>query len=103
MLDIKATEDKNKVSTPVLSGSGKNVLSFSSLAASALRKSSSGGLADYSSTSWSGGFKFGSSTGGSEFETLPETKIDHVSGAVTGNINLSYKGKKGKNIVIEDL
>ena len=48
---INTTEDKTNISTPMLSGSDKNILSFSSLAASALPKSSGGGLADYSSTS----------------------------------------------------
>ena len=39
-----------------------------------------GEFAAYSRTSRSGGFKFGSSKGGSEFLTLPEIKAEHVSG-----------------------
>ena len=42
-------------------------------------KSSGGWFAAYSRTSRSGGFKFGSSKGGSEFETLSKIKADHVS------------------------
>ena len=64
---IKATEDKNKIYTPMLSGSGKNVIFFGSLAASALPKISGGRFADYYSTSGSEGFMFGSSIGGSRF------------------------------------
>ena len=57
--DIKATEYKTNISIPMLSGSGKNIVSFGSLDASASPKISSGGFATYSSTSRSGGFKFG--------------------------------------------
>ena len=64
----------------MLSGSGKHVVSFDYLAASASPKISGGGLAAYSRTSRSGGFKFASSKGGSELETLPEIKTGHVSG-----------------------
>ena len=76
----KATEDKTKIYTPMLSGSGKNFTSFGSLAASASPKSSGCTFANYSSTSGSGGFKFESSKGGSQFETLPKIKTEHVSG-----------------------
>ena len=106
IFEIKATEDKNKISTPTFgSVSDKSALTFGSLAASASPKSSGGGFAAYSSTSGSGGFKFGSSTGksGFSFETLPEIKTEHVSGAVSGNIPSSPKGKTGEKTVIEDL
>ena len=87
----------------MLSGSSKTVLSFGSLDASALSRSSGGGFAAYSRTRVSGGFKFESSTGGSgfSFETFPEIKAKHVSGAVTGGITSSSMGKTGKNTVIE--
>ena len=65
-----------------------------------LTKKVSGGFTDYSSTSGTGGFKFGSSTGGSEFETFTYIKTEHISGAVTDNTFLSCKGKKGENTVI---
>ena len=67
IFEIKATDNKNNISTPMLSVSGKNVLSFGYLAASASPKSSSGGLVDYYGTSGSVGFKFGLSTGWSGF------------------------------------
>ena len=44
----------------MFSGSGKNVVSLGSLAASVSPKISSGGFADYSDTSGLGGFKSGS-------------------------------------------
>ena len=44
IFDIKATEDNRNISTPMLSGSGKSVLSFGSLDASASPKSSGGGF-----------------------------------------------------------
>ena len=44
IFDIKDTEDKNKIPKPMFSGSGKNVLSYGSLAASALPKSIEVGL-----------------------------------------------------------
>ena len=72
--DINSIEDKTKISTPMLSGSGKNVISFGSLAASASPKSSGGEFAAYSRTIRSRGFKFGSSKGGSDFETFSEIK-----------------------------
>ena len=59
IFDINATEEKTNISTPMMSGSDKNVVSFGSLAASVSPKSSGDGFADYSSTSGSGGFKFG--------------------------------------------
>ena len=39
-----------------------------------------GEFADYYITTRSGGFKFVSSKGGSEFATFPKTKIEHVIG-----------------------
>ena len=74
IFEIKATEDKTKIYTPMLSVSGKNIVYFGSLDASALQKISVGGFAAYSSTSRPGGFKFGSSKGGNEFETLSKIK-----------------------------
>ena len=65
IFEIKATEDKTKISTPILYGSFKNVLSFGFMAASNLPKRSGGEFANDSITSGSGGFKFVSSTGGS--------------------------------------
>ena len=47
IFDIKATEDKNNISTPMLSVSGKNVPSFGSLAESASLKTSGGAFTDY--------------------------------------------------------
>ena len=41
---IMATEGKSNISTPILSGSGKNVLSFGSLYASASPNRSGGGF-----------------------------------------------------------
>ena len=79
IFDIKATENKTNISTPLLSGSVKNFVSFGSLAASTSPKSSGGGFAAYSNTSGSGGFMFGSSKGGIEFETLPEINKENVS------------------------
>ena len=61
IFDIKATKYKTNISTHMLSGSGKNVASFGYLDAITLPKSSGGGFTAYSSTSGSGGFKFGSS------------------------------------------
>ena len=46
IFEIKATEYKTNISTPMLSGSGKNVLSFGSLAASASQKSRGGGCGE---------------------------------------------------------
>ena len=37
------------------------------------------------------------------FYTFPIIKTEHVSGADTGNIPLSYKTKTGKKTVIEDM
>ena len=56
---INSTEYKTNIYTPMLSGSGKNAVSFGSLGASASLKTSGGGFVDYSSTSRSGGFQFG--------------------------------------------
>ena len=69
IFDIQATEDNTNISTPMFSGSGKNVVSFGYLAANTSPKIGCGGFAAYSRTSISGGFKFGSSKGGSEVET----------------------------------
>ena len=77
---MKATEYKTNIYTHMLSGSVKNIGYFGSLAARASPKISGGTFADYSSTRRSGGFKFVSSKGGSEFETLPENNTEHVSG-----------------------
>ena len=60
----------------MFSGSGKNTASFSYLAASTSPKISGGGFAAYSRKSGPGGFKFGSSKGGSEYETLPKIKSE---------------------------
>ena len=68
-------------------------------------KSSGGEITNYPGKSGSGGFKFVSLTEGSGllFETLPEIKTEYVSGVVTRNITLSYKGKTGKKTVMEDV
>ena len=58
IFEIKATEDKTKISTPILYGSVKNVLSFGSMDASTLSKNSGGAFVAHSSKSGSGGFKF---------------------------------------------
>ena len=55
IFEIKATGEKTKISTLMLSGSGKNVLSFGSLDASAFPKRIGGEFSAYSSTSGSGG------------------------------------------------
>ena len=60
IFEIKATDDKTKISTPMLSGSGKNVASFGSMIAIYSPKTRGGGFAAYYSTSGPGGFKFGS-------------------------------------------
>ena len=80
IFDIKSNEDKTKTSTPMLSVSGKNSVSFSYWDTSAFPKSSGGGFAAYPRTSVSGGFQFGSSTGRSEFETSPKIRTENVSG-----------------------
>ena len=103
---IKVTEDKNIISTPTfVYGSGKNILSFGSLATSAYPKIISGGFTAYSITSGSRGFRFGSSTGesGFSFEIFPKINTEHLSGAVTGNSHSQYKGKTVKNTMIEDV
>ena len=64
IFETKANKYKTKTYTSMVSGSGKNVLYFGSLAASSLQKSSGGGFTAYSSTSALEGFKFGSSMGG---------------------------------------
>ena len=102
IFEIRSTDYENKISIPMLYQSGKKSLSFGYLDASASPKIRVCGFAAYSSTSGSGGFKFGSSTGGNglSFETLPKIKTVHVSGVVTGNITSSSKGEKN---VIEDV
>ena len=64
IFEIKSTVENNNIYMPMLSGSGKNFLSFGSLTARASPKSSGGGFYAYYVTSRSGGFKFRSSTGG---------------------------------------
>ena len=44
IFEIKATEDNTNISTPMLSGSGKKVVSFGSMALNASPKISGGGL-----------------------------------------------------------
>ena len=80
IFEIKATEDNTNISTPMLYGSGKKFVSFGSMALNASPKISGGGFADYFSTRGSGGFKFRSSKGGNEFETLYKIKTEHISG-----------------------
>ena len=46
IFDIKATEYKTKISTPMLSESGENTLSFGYMAASASPKISGGGFGE---------------------------------------------------------
>ena len=67
IFEINYTDYKTKISTPMLYGSGGNVVSFGSLTAIASPKSSGGGFASYSNRSRSGGFKFEASKGGSGF------------------------------------
>ena len=64
IFENKATEDKTKIYTPMLSGSGKNVVSFGYLDTRDSPKISGGGFATNFSTSISGGSKVGSSKGG---------------------------------------
>ena len=59
IFEINTTEYKTNISTPMLFGSVKNVVSFGSMAASTSLKSNGGGFTAYSSTSGSGVFKFG--------------------------------------------
>ena len=80
IFEVKATEYNTSISTPILAVSVKNFVPFISLDASASPKSNGGGFAAYSSTSRSGGIKFGSSKGGSEFEKFPKIKTEHISG-----------------------
>ena len=47
IFEIKATEDKTKISVYMFSGSGKNILLFGSLAASASSQSRYGGLGEW--------------------------------------------------------
>ena len=71
---INATEYKNNISTLMLSGSGKNFVSFGSISVSASPR-----FAAYSRKSGSGCFKFGSSKEGIEFETFSQIKTENVS------------------------
>ena len=64
IFEIKATNDNTNISVPMFSGSGKHVLSFGYMDASASPKNSDGGFAAYSRTSGPGGFKYGSSKRG---------------------------------------
>ena len=64
----------------MLSGSGKNVVSFGYLDARTFPERNGGGFYNYSRKSGSGDFKFGSSKGGSEFVTFTEINIEYVSG-----------------------
>ena len=74
IFEIKANDNKNNISTPMLSRSVKNIVFFGCLAASTSPKGSRGGFAAYSRTSVSGEFMFGSSKEGIEFETFSEMK-----------------------------
>ena len=58
IFEITSTEDKTKMSTPMLSGLGKTVVFFGYLDASAFPESSCDGFTTYSGTSISGGFNF---------------------------------------------
>ena len=79
ILEIEATEDNNKITTPMLSGSGKKIVYFGSLATSASTKISCGGFTAYYKTSRSGVFKFGSTKGGSKFALFPKIKTEYVN------------------------
>ena len=46
IFEIKATEDKTKINTPMLYGSGKKVLSFDYMAVTASQKSSGDGFGE---------------------------------------------------------
>ena len=46
IFEISSTEENSNISTPMLSGSSKNVLSFVSMAGSALPKISGGGFGE---------------------------------------------------------
>ena len=59
--DIKSTEDKTNIYTPMLFGTGEKVMTFGSLSTRASPKCSGGGFSAYYSTSGSGCFKFESS------------------------------------------
>ena len=56
IFEIKATEQKTNISTPMMYVSSKNAVSFGSLDASAPPKISGGGFANYYNTSGSGGY-----------------------------------------------
>ena len=80
IFDIKETEYKNNISIPIFYGSVKKNPSFGSMAASVFPKTSGGGFSAYYSTNRPRGFKFGSSTEVSEFETFTRINTKHVSG-----------------------
>ena len=102
IFDIKDTEDKTNISTPMLSWSGKNVVSFGSLTESDSQKTISGGFATtYSSKRGSGGFDFMSSKGGSEFETMTKITTEHVCGEWLVIFPCHLQDKTGKKTVIE--
>ena len=58
IFEINTIEENTKITTPMFSGSGKNLLSFGSIDESASPKTSSGEFAAYLSTSAPRGFKF---------------------------------------------
>ena len=104
IFDIKATEDKTNISTPMLYWSGKHVVSFGSLAENASQESSGGGFANtYSSTRGSGGFDFRSSKGGSEFDTMNKITTEHVFGEWLLIFSCRLQGKTIENSLIEDV
>ena len=73
MFEIKATEEKDKISTPMLSGSGKTVLFFGSLDASASPKISGGQFADSSRKIGSGSFSLYHQQGEVDFRHFPKS------------------------------
>ena len=74
IFEIKATEDKTNISTPMLSGSGKNAVSFGSLDASSSQKISGGGFAAYSSTGGSGGLNLDHQRGEVNLRHVPKSR-----------------------------
>ena len=74
IFEIKATVEKTKISTPMLSGSGKNILSFVSLDASAFPKISGGWFAAYYSTNGSGGLNLDHQRGEVNLRHFPKSR-----------------------------
>ena len=74
IFEIKATGENTNIYTPMLSGSGKNVLSFVSLVTSASPKSSGGGFAAYSSTGGSGGLNLDHQRGEVNLRHFPKSR-----------------------------